>query len=101
MLLLGDFNARTAGDKDYVILEGNDNFGLDIEEFVDVNHNHYFESSEFKLNRKNKDKSKKRFGNQLIEFCKMNNFYILNGRSKSDLNGDLTCRNASVVSYCI
>ena len=101
VLLLGDFNARTAEDKDYVILEGNCDFGLDIEEFVDVNHNHYFEFSEFKLNRKSKDKSKNRFGNQLLEFCKMNNFYILNGRSKSDHNGDLTCRNASVVDYCI
>ena len=34
VLLLGDFNARTAKDKDYVILEGNGNFGLDIEELT-------------------------------------------------------------------
>ncbi|CAG2239754.1 unnamed protein product [Mytilus edulis] len=51
--------------------------------------------------RNNKDKCKNRFGNQLLDFCKGNNLFIMNGRTTKDREGKLTCRNASVVDYCI
>ena len=101
VLLIGDFNARTAEDKDNLALTNTENISFDLNEFMYENHNHYFELSEAKLYRKSKDKVKNRFGNQLLEFCRMNHFYIINGRSKGDAEGNLTCRNASVVDYCI
>ncbi|CAG2237322.1 unnamed protein product [Mytilus edulis] len=48
------------------------------------------------------DKGKNRYGNMLLNFCKGNGFFILNGRLGRDQNiGRFTCRNASVVDYCI
>ena len=38
----------------------------------------------------------------LLEFCKGNSLFIVNGRVGKDKNiGRFTCRNASVVDYCI
>ena len=38
----------------------------------------------------------------LLNFCKGNGVFILNGRMGNDVNiGRFTCRNASVVDYCI
>jgi hypothetical protein len=48
------------------------------------------------------DKSKNKFGNLLLHFCKGNSMFIVNGRVGNDKNiGRFTCRNASVVDYCI
>ncbi|XP_071107207.1 uncharacterized protein [Haliotis cracherodii] len=41
-------------------------------------------------------------GYKLLDFCKNNGLYIVNGRLGKDKGiGKLTCRNASVVDYCI
>ena len=45
------------------------------------------------------DKTKNRFGNQLLDFCKSNNVFVMNGRLQNDHEGNLTCRNASLVDY--
>jgi hypothetical protein len=38
----------------------------------------------------------------LLEFCKGNSLFIVNGRVGKDKNiGRFTCRNDSVVDYCI
>jgi hypothetical protein len=38
----------------------------------------------------------------LLEFCNGNSIFIVNGRVGKDNNiGRFTCRNASVVDYCI
>jgi hypothetical protein len=48
------------------------------------------------------DTSKNKFGNLLLNFCKGNSMFIVNGRVGNDNNiGRFTCRNASVVDYCI
>jgi hypothetical protein len=48
------------------------------------------------------DKSKNKFGNLLLNFCKGNSMFIVNGRVGNDKNiGRFRCRNASVVDYCI
>jgi hypothetical protein len=48
------------------------------------------------------DMIRNRYGNMLLEFCKGNSLFIVNGRVGKDKNiGKLTCRNASVVDYCI
>jgi hypothetical protein len=48
-----------------------------------------------------KDKGKNRYGNFLLDFCKGNNVFIMNGRLGKDQIGNLTCRNTSVVDYCL
>ena len=54
------------------------------------------------LNRISMDKSKNKFGNLLLIFSKGNSMFIVNGRVGNDKNiGRFTCRNASVVDYCI
>jgi hypothetical protein len=54
------------------------------------------------LNRISMDKSKNKLGNLLLIFCKGNSMFIVNGRVGNDKNiGRFTCRNASVVDYCI
>jgi hypothetical protein len=48
------------------------------------------------------DKGKNNFGKLLINLCKVQNLFIMNGREGSDSNiGKLTCRNASAVDYFI
>jgi hypothetical protein len=54
------------------------------------------------VNRISMDKSKIKLGNLLLHFCKGNSIFIVNGRVGNDKNiGRFTCRNASVVDYCI
>jgi hypothetical protein len=54
-------------------------------------------------NRKNVDKVKSRSGNNLLDICKANNLFIVNGRIGDDKteSGKLTCKSSSVVDYCI
>jgi hypothetical protein len=44
---------------------------------------------------------KNRYGTLLLDLCKGNNFFILNARLDGDKHGNYTCKNASVVDYCI
>jgi hypothetical protein len=37
----------------------------------------------------------------LLDLCKGNNFFILNARLDGDKHGNYTCKNVSVVDYCI
>ena len=48
------------------------------------------------------DKGKNNFEKLLINLCKGQNLFIMNGQVGSDSNiGELTCRNASAVDYFI
>lgn len=85
-MLVGDFNARTAEEHDLIYIEEND-FAEDFEGIV-VNEVCTLDLFKIQRNRKNMDKTKNRFGNQLLDFCK-----------GSDHEGNLTCRNASLVDY--
>ena len=90
--MVGDFNARTADEKDYIFLEeyefGDDVQGISINEV-------------WNLDIIGKDKGKNWYGNFLLDFCKGNNVFIMNGRLGKDQIGNLTCRNTSVVDYCL
>ena len=99
--LLGDFNARTATDTDFVDLIKNRYVDDYITDFVD-NFTNVLNDLKMPLNRISMDKSKNKFGNLLLNFCKGNSMFIVNGRVGNDKNiGRFTCRNASVVDYCI
>ena len=74
ILIIGDFNARVAGNEETENVFGNDNF------------ENVFVNSLLELpNRKSKDKVLNKPGRQLLELCSENNFVILNGRSISDI----------------
>jgi hypothetical protein len=48
---------------------------------------------------KNKDLGKNRHGALLLDFCKGNNMFILNGRLNGDKDGNFTCKGTSVVFF--
>ena len=99
--LMGDFNPKTANDPDFVKLETTNHNICDISEFVQDN-TCLLDFLNMTIERKSMDSSKNRYGNLLLNFCKGNGVFILNGRAFGDKNiGKFTCRNASVVDYCI
>lgn len=90
VLIQGDFNARTASDKDFA---------------------EFFEEDpilggkgESQVNRNSEDKNKNPRGEELLDLCKLNNLLIANGRKPGDLFGKFTCHNwngSSVVDYMV
>ncbi|CAG2185030.1 unnamed protein product [Mytilus edulis] len=99
--LLGDFNARTGCDDDFVIINEDEHGDNNLSDFIE-NPINALEALSIPTKRESMDKGKNRYGNMLLNFCKGNVFLILNGRLGRDQNiGRFTCRNASVVDYCI
>ena len=102
VLLFGDWNSRTYQICDFV---KTDSFLSDVY----GNHELYrenmeifkcFEDDSVPLSRRNDDVTVNQYGNQLIEFCKNNNIFILNGRFGAD-SSKLTCKNKSTVDYVL
>ena len=59
----------------------------------------YFDDSEpFALHRRNSDTGVNNYGYRMVEFCKDNNLYILNGRSNEDSSKTM-CKNVSTIDY--
>ena len=95
-LLCGDFNARMHGLSDCDFEDGNRHVPplQDLENLTEVPQSV----------RKSKDTGVNSFGRKLIELCKSNGLFIVNGRTPSDQEGEITCvanRGKSVVDYCI
>ena len=103
-ILFGDLNSRTGKLTEYIEI---DNFlltelGLEELENEYANELFYFETANISTQRTTTDKDTNNYGYKLIEFCKANSFYILNGRLGSDKNrGATTCRSASTADYFI
>ena len=96
--LLGDFNARSGSLDDSVEIDHNikeHNFLPDIsEQFLHIpNYN-------VSPNRMSEDDKCNNYGYSLIDLCCNLNLNIVNGRFGIE-SGKLTCKNASVVDYCI
>ncbi|CAG2214744.1 unnamed protein product [Mytilus edulis] len=99
-LAVGDFNARTGSEDDFIFVPDSESHVVDIEN-IQINAVCNLDQYDFSRKRNSRDKNKNRFGNQLLEFCKGNNFFIMNGRTLGDIDGKFTCRNSSVVDYCL
>jgi hypothetical protein len=54
---------------------------------------------EIQRERKNKDLGKNRHGALLLDFCKGNNMFILNGRLNGDKDGNCTCKGILTFSW--
>jgi hypothetical protein len=97
--LLGDFNGQTSNDDDFILIDKNrhgDNFSDFInDDLVTI------DELGIPRNRNNLDKVKNGYENKLLEFCKGNSLFLLNGRVGEDhREGRLTCKNLSTVDYC-
>ena len=87
--LLGDFNSRTATDDDFIFIDDNDpsTEGIDI-----VNSVCFLDMHSLPRKGNSRDKTRNIFGKLLLDFCKSNDFFILNGRLNGDVEGKLTCK---------
>ena len=101
--LLGDFNAHTGKKDDFVEMNHyvSESAQLDKEikqnfDFVDL------DALGICKKRSSLDKSVDNYGNRLLLLCKDLNLLIANGRLFKDKNiGALTCKESTVVDYCI
>ena len=93
IILIGDFNARTAQKVDTLT---QDSFHQD-----DLPINFY---SKIETDRNNKDKVVNKYGKNLCDYCIATQSYIANGRTIGDLQGNMTCfeeNGTSAVDYAI
>ena len=102
VIILEDFNSRSTTMCDYI---KTDDFICEIngiQELFEENMEifHCFETNNIPLERKNIDKITNSYGYQLVEFCKNNNIFIMNGRLDA-LLPSLTCKNSSTVDYLL
>ena len=100
MCIVGDFNARISNCEDY--FEPNDisdhELNLDDFEVDSLSNIHKLDELSIPRNRESDDKKKNNFGNYLLDFCRTNNMYLLNGPLEP---GKCTTIKGSVVDYCI
>ena len=100
----GDFNARTAEMRDYAEKDDflAEQFDFDEETsefFCPVNK---LVSLNIPLYRKSQDRHSNNLGYKILDICKNNNLFILNGRLDKDRNiGQFTFRQSSVIDYAL
>lgn len=94
--ILGDFNARTGQEPDYIV---NDADGI---EHIPLPSDYIPDRP--LCNRLNQDKTANNYGKSLLNVCQSSGMRILNGRYIGDSLGQLTCHQyngSSMVDYCI
>ena len=75
---------------------------IDLPELFDENRVNILEELNIPVNRTSQDIVKNQYGNRLLELCKCNDLFIVNGRIGGDkLFGKLTCKNSRIVDYVI
>ena len=80
ILLNGDFNGRTAIEPDFIFIEENV-CNIDLPELFVVNRVNILEELKIPVNR-----TSQKYGNRLLELCKCNDLFIVNGRIGGDTN---------------
>ena len=102
--ITGDFNAQTARIRDFTCTDASLDKYLDLDQqTID-----YFDQESFLLtnnilvDRASQDNKINNVGYRLVDICKNNNLYILNGRYGQDKGiGKYTFRDQSVIDYSI
>lgn len=102
--ITGDANSRTAKLKDYTrsdtFLSEYFNFDEETLFFYDCINN--IQTEKVNTERSSMDTKTNTHGYNLIEICKNNNIFIVNGRTGNDKNiGKLTFRNQSLIDYTL
>jgi hypothetical protein len=94
IVIMGDLNARTAIEQDYIAQDCDTNLQL---------YNNYLPEVELLTERSNQDRHKiDDQGKRLLDLCISTGMHILNGRMLGDLMGSLSCfkyTGASRVDY--
>ena len=102
--LLGDFNAHTSNAEDFIYVNEHicDTFNLD-DVTRQVLNKSLLEDLGITTARYSSDKSKiDNYGFRLLSLCKSFDIHIANGRLFKDKGiGAATCKNSTVVDYCI
>ena len=104
VFLSSDFNARTSQLRDYTEA---DNFLAKLFDFDDETKELFFPAYKLapfnlSLNRTSCDQNSNNIGFKLLDICKNNNLFILNGRMGSDKDkGNFTFRHTSVIDYML
>ncbi|MEW8547180.1 MAG: endonuclease/exonuclease/phosphatase family protein, partial [Candidatus Thiodiazotropha sp.] len=104
VFLMGDFNARTQSKNDFIDINEFTEQELDNDDFSDQFFDVHNLLSHYNLDhtRASHDKYSNNEGNFLLDICKTNNLFILNGRCGKDKGiGNFTFRNLSVIDYSI
>ena len=102
IFLVGDFNSRIGKENDFYEFSEFDEHVFD--DFVDVNEFNdlkVLDNLNIPRKRNSQDLIVNSYGRKLLDFCKNNNMYVLNGRVDKDRIGKVTCKNISVVDYAI
>lgn len=102
LCLMGDFNARTGTCSDFISDdEINDNARLYFDNDLLLS-KCKLESHGIDIERYSQDMLTNNNGLKLIEFCKVTDLHIINGRFGQDYKiGHTTCKDVSVVDYVV
>jgi hypothetical protein len=97
--LLGDFNAHTGTKSDFTRFNDYVCSSVPLENVINTVS---LESLGIDTTSYNLDLSVNNYGNRLLQLCKSLELLIANGRlGKDQGTGVLTCKNSTVVDYCI
>lgn len=101
--LLGDFNARTGNEHDFVLLDDNLEQILHSDNPNDELSRTSIQDLGYPTERHNSDHAQvNNYGKRLLEVCKSFNLCIANGRlGKDKFLGNNTCKGTSVIDYAI
>jgi hypothetical protein len=102
--LAGDTNSRVGTLRDFIRSDQHINHIFDIDDELQSQLDKYtiLENLSISLNRNSADKRTNTHGLRLIDICKNNNIFILNGRMFQDQHvGNFTFRDSSVIDYVI
>ncbi|KAK6167710.1 hypothetical protein SNE40_021674 [Patella caerulea] len=77
-LVAGDLNARVGEEQDFI--QNDDTRFINVE----------YDTDDFDINRKSKDKVVNSFGRSLLSICKSFDIHMLNGRTSNDKDGNFT-----------
>ena len=100
-LLFGDLNSRTKEKADFIAVNECILQSLNSEELIEEYKQEIlsFENTNVKMKRQNCDQLMNNLGYKLIDFAQEQNLFILNGRTRGDLEGTVTSRNVSTINY--
>lgn len=104
VFITGDANARTSELIDYTHSDKflSEYFNFDEDTLLFYDSINTIQLDNFCIERKSKDSKTNNIGYKLIDICKNNNLYILNGRIGNDKHiGNLTFRNQSLIDYTL
>lgn len=84
--MTGDFNARTSNQKDYIQTDDflSDFFDFDSDTLEFFSHVYKLDTLNVIKDRSSQDKHKNNSGYKLLNMCKNNNLFIVNGRIGHD-----------------